>query len=64
MNYGRCGTHGQMNNQYGYCSGCESDPNIVIKICNKCGTKYPINRDRANSSNTCYGCAFKDLKKK
>ena len=44
---GSCSLHGFRNNDRGYCSGCEADPNIVIQLCRRCGLDFALNIDLA-----------------
>lgn len=37
-----CSIHGLPNNQWGYCSRCETDPKISIRKCSQCGRSYAI----------------------
>lgn len=35
-----CSRHYLPNNKYGYCPECEAEPDIRIRHCNKCNTRY------------------------
>ena len=51
-----CSIHKLPNNRYGYCAGCERDPNITIKKCYKCGSPYATHKNNPSSSNLCNKC--------
>ena len=59
----RCSHHKMLNNQYGYCPGCENDPDIIIRHCEKCNSPYAKHRS-LDDNGFCDNCGLVGLIRK